>query len=101
MLLLLRAVAVVVGASAVEHAGLEEMADLGHADDGEGCADEESGDDDSTDDLLDSVRDAKFLADAEKEAEEERAGQAAFDAKMERRRVAAAAAAVEDDSDIS
>jgi hypothetical protein len=60
-----------------------------------------SSDDDITDDLLDPVRDAKFLADTEKEAEKERAAHAAFDVEMERRRVAAAAAAEDDDSDIS
>jgi hypothetical protein len=64
-------------------------------------SDEEFDDDDNTDDLLDPIRDAKFLADAEKEAEEERAAHAGFDAEMERRRVAAAAATEDDDSDIS
>nr|XP_051202645.1 uncharacterized protein LOC127316284 [Lolium perenne] len=59
---------------------------------------DEEFDDDNTDDLLDPIRDAKFLADAEKEAEEERAAHAAFDAEMECRRVAAAAE--DDDSDI-
>ncbi|KAK1618735.1 hypothetical protein QYE76_024252 [Lolium multiflorum] len=41
-------------------------------------SDEEFDDDDNTDDLLDPVRDAKALAEAEKEAEEERAAHAAF-----------------------
>nr|XP_051229908.1 eukaryotic translation initiation factor 3 subunit J-like [Lolium perenne] len=62
---------------------------------------EEFDDDDSTDDLLDPIRDANALAEAEKEAEEERAAHAAFDAEMERRREAAVAAAEDDDSNIS
>jgi ethanolamine ammonia-lyase large subunit len=56
-------------------------------------------DDDSTNDLLDPVKDAKFLADAEKEAEGERVAHVALDAEMEHRRVAAAAE--DDSSDIS
>jgi hypothetical protein len=49
-------------------------------------SDEEFNDDDNTGDLLDPVRNAKFLADAEKEVEEERTCHAAFDAEMEWRR---------------
>jgi hypothetical protein len=62
-------------------------------------ADEELEDDVNTGDLLDPVRDAKFLADTKKEAEEERATHVAFDAQMERCREAAAAE--DDSSDIS
>jgi hypothetical protein len=52
-------------------------------------------------DLLDPVRDAKAFAEAEKEAEEQRAVHTAFDAEMEQRRLAAAAVAEDSNSDIS
>jgi hypothetical protein len=56
-------------------------------------------DDESSDNVLDAARDAKFLADAEQEAKVERAAHAAFDAEMKRCREAATAE--EDSSDIS
>jgi hypothetical protein len=58
-------------------------------------SDEELEDDESTENILDVAMDAKFMIDAEQEAEEERAAHVAFDAEMERCREAAAA---EDDS---
>jgi hypothetical protein len=56
-------------------------------------SDEKFDDEDNTDDLLDPVRDAKALAEAKKEAGEEQAAHAAFDAEMEHHSVAAASAA--------
>jgi hypothetical protein len=61
---------------------------------------EEFDSEDSTD-LLHPVRDAAALAEAEKEAQEELAGHAALDAELEQRRLAAAAAAEDSDSEIS
>jgi hypothetical protein len=55
-------------------------------------SDEKFGDE-STDDLLGPVRDAKALAEAKKEAGEQQAAHAAFDAEMEHHSVAAASAA--------
>jgi hypothetical protein len=51
--------------------------------------------DESTDNVLDATRNARFMADPEREEEEERAAHSAFDAEMERHREAATA---EDDS---
>ncbi|KAK1617180.1 hypothetical protein QYE76_022697 [Lolium multiflorum] len=64
-------------------------------------SEEEFDNDDSTDGLLNPVRDAVALALAEGEAEEERAAHAAVDAELEQCRLAAAAAAEDSDSEIS
>jgi hypothetical protein len=48
---------------------------------------------------MDAAMDAKFMADVEQEAEEERAAHAAFDAEQEHRREATAAEDKLDDED--